>query len=238
MNRNLHCIIFKELCETVYVDEPCFTNHPCLDACRGVANLRSRKWEKCISAHQKLPRVVLVLESPHKHEYNQSTKRAIRPANGPTGDSIDNDIINLLIEAYHNQKPSKNLPPKVLLDVVEAVSYQCSNNKDPIKQKERNELFRKVWNEFGKDDFEKRMRKLSPFAVINACTGCAKNIRSYINRRKRVKGNRQNPKYLKALNVLVQISLDAIWELNPNVDLLFSSHPSSSHFKSKGLFFR
>lgn len=235
---------FKALCESVY-RKPCFTDKPCPDEYRCVVNIENSSISEISENDESLPIVVLILESPHKSEYNQSTRTAIRPANGPTGISIDENIASLLSETYGSRTSHRVCPPKVLLYLVEAISYQCSNNLDSIDHEKRDVLFRLVWEKFGKSDFERRMRRLEPFAVINACTCSKQNstIKSYINRCNRMMNNpnirnKYKPKYMNALNVLVQESLDSIWKSNQNVDLLYSAHPSSSNFKSKGLFFR
>lgn len=235
---------FKELCESVYKKD-CFSDKPCLDEYRCTVNMRNCSISEISENDESLPIVVLILESPHRKEYNQCTKTAIRPANGSTGIAIDENIASLLLEAYGSRTPHRVCPPKVLLYLVEAISYQCSNNSKPIDHEKRDILFRRAWGKFGKKDFERRMRHLNPFAVINACTCSNQNsaIKSYINRCKRVANNqsvrnRNELKYMNALNVLVQESLDSIWISNQNVDLLYSAHPSSPNFKSKGLFFR
>lgn len=235
---------FKALCESVY-GSPCFTDKPCPDKYRCVVNIRDGSISEISEDNESLPIVVLILESPHREEYNQCTKTAIRPANGSTGIGIDENIASLLLKAYGCRTPHRTFPPKVLLYLVEAISYQCSNNLKPIDRKKRDVLFRRVWEKFGKRDFESRMLQLNPFAIINACTCSKQNgaIKLYINRCYRIANNqivrnRNELKYMNALNVLVQESLDSIWMSNQNVDLLYSAHPSSPNFKSKGLFFR
>lgn len=236
---------FKELCESVYEEGNCFTSCPCLDGFRGAIDFENKRWMDCSGSYSDLPMIVLVLESPHKSEYDQETGAAIRPANGATGISINNNIIDLLWDAYNSPQITRSLPSVISLYIVEAVSYQCGNNENPIDREKRNDLFRKVWGDFGRDDFEQRMRLLNPFAVINACTcsGCTNSIEKYEKRLKRLSDPRapmltRSPQYMDALNVLVQISLDSVWGNDQNVDLLFSSHPSSSWFAKNGLHFR
>lgn len=236
---------FKELCEPVYEEGNCFTSRPCLDGFRGVIDFENKRWMDCSGSYSNLPMIVLVLESPHKSEYDQETGAAIRPANGATGISINNNIIDLLWDAYNSPQITRSLPSVISLYIVEAVSYQCSNNEDPIDCEKRNDLFRMIWNDFGRVDFEQRMNQLNPIAVINACTcsDCNNSIEKYEKRLKRLSDPRapmltRSPQYMDALNVLVQISLDSVWGNDQNVDLLFSSHPSSSWFAKNGLHFR
>lgn len=231
--------LFKRLCKTVYGENKrCFTNFPCPDQIRCVVDFVNNCFREYEDIYRGLPIIVLVLESPHRDEYDQSTKRAIRPANGSTGASIERNIMNLLRNAYQLPKARRALPSKFLLYLVEAVSYQCSNNEKPIIRGKRDELFRKIWREFGKDDFERRMSRINPFAVINACTGLSRALESYFRRCNQSIMLSNNFQYMNSLNVLVQISLDSIWGSDSGVDLLYSAHPSSPNFEKKGLFFR
>ncbi|ATB30391.1 hypothetical protein MEBOL_003852 [Melittangium boletus DSM 14713] len=119
-------------------------------------------------------RIVLILESPHKHEYTQDFT-PIAPAQGSTGWGIRDYIIPLL---YRHQR--LELPPsKYELLICNPVQFQASlyelhreelNDNEPAQQL-RNTTWRTLY--YGMNERAHFLRRLDGYnaaAVIVACT--------------------------------------------------------------------
>lgn len=127
--------------------------------------------------HKKYNNLVLILESPHKSEYDTSGK-PLRPANGITGLKINKYLTN---QIQPNWKLNKGTIYCVW--IVNAIQYQMSgynqlkNNQyySKIWHTVRNCAFKTVWeNEttFGlQDDLKKRVESIKPLIIINCVTG-------------------------------------------------------------------
>jgi hypothetical protein len=121
------------------------------------------------------PRLIIVLESPHKDEFNKLTKAPIGPANGVTGENIRYFLAyatkNLNVQDFPAQQPFD-------LILMNAIQHQCSLGKPP--QKYRTEVFIKCWDNpvIGKRYFVKRLRdymKDTKTVVINSCTASVRD---------------------------------------------------------------
>jgi hypothetical protein len=118
-------------------------------------------------------KIVLVVESPHSHEYDENFV-PIAPAQGSTGDNIHKHIIGIIDR--HNRL---NLPDGDYdLIICNPVQFQASLfhlHKIPLRSKEfdvtavRNKVWRAIYN-LDKNTFYQRLTTYAPAAIINACT--------------------------------------------------------------------
>ena len=111
-------------------------------------------------------RVVLILESPHKNEYDDTDRP--RPANGKTGRNIRDHLVGMLI--------GRNLlqfEQRYALFLMNAVQYPCSLGVDT--RHHRSAVFRALWeHQVVQKDFERRLRSYwrqgEHDIIVNACT--------------------------------------------------------------------
>lgn len=120
-------------------------------------------------------RIVLVLESPHKYEYD-SNYNPLRPANGRTGTKINNGLQNrAFIKAL-------NINYVYEVNIINAIQYQTScyfmfQNK--WTRKNRDQVFRALFNKNKgnlRQDLVNRVSNYNPDIIINACTSNLKNV--------------------------------------------------------------
>jgi hypothetical protein len=111
------------------------------------------------------PAIILVLESPHTHEFEGK----IEPAKGKTG----NNIKDFLITFDTVGLPTHNS----YIILINAVRYQCSLG-DRDTQNYRDDIFTAVWKDFGQQCFIERLYEIYQEGdyVINACTKGNKDI--------------------------------------------------------------
>ena len=180
-------------------------------------NKKARPKDKVKKIKNKGKEVIcIVLESPHKDEYNPNNK-PLGPAISTTGKNIKNHFIDMLNIAIKNKVVSLSDGEYPLL-LVDAVSYQCSNAKNLNKEEnreKRDSVFLSVWGKGGKKNFLKRIEKYKPILIVNSCTGGMKNV----DNEKSLKG--------KINEALVSAGYDEITVSSP--------HPSSSWFWRKGI---
>lgn len=100
--------------------------------------------------------VILVLESPHKDEYDG--ERPVGPANGSTGRNIRSHVHGI---------PEAKDKGLILLN---AVPFQCSLGK--TSRVYRDAIFPEMWRRDGQIDFESRLKRLvvKRDVVLNCCT--------------------------------------------------------------------
>lgn len=115
--------------------------------------------------------IVIVLESPHKDEYNNS-KSAIAPAPalGTTGCSLDREFVCKLNEFMKNN--SEAIQDGVY-DVIlmNAVQFQCSMGIKPLDTNVRNKIFLQMcFNNDIRINFSERLKEYKPKVIINCCT--------------------------------------------------------------------
>lgn len=162
------------------------------DEVRGILyfDLKNNNWVFCgmfqkkISAIcniNKIENLVLLLESPHKDEYD-IYGNPLRPANGRTGTNINNLFAkqinnnNLKINTFQN-----NIAYRVW--IVNAIQYQTSgyNQLHNIRMYNqswrivRNNVFKALWNNEKKfnlqADLVRRLNQIAPSIIINCVTG-------------------------------------------------------------------
>lgn len=114
--------------------------------------------------------IVIILESPHKSEYDDS-KKAIGPAQGLTGKLFYEKFDDLIQSSIIHSAISKSIHDVVL---VNAVQYQCSLGMNLTKcanKCQKNINFSRCFiGGVKSNDLERRLEALNPFAVINLCT--------------------------------------------------------------------
>lgn len=131
------------------------------------------------------PRIIILLESPHKDEYDTDFN-PIRPANGITGCYLlcflpHEDVLPRLIK-----EKGLELMPNTTYDVllVNPVQYQASlafvfDNK--MNEKVRDKVWSKLFGVL-KQDFEQRIKSYEPDVILNFCTTKAgKAVQKCIN---------------------------------------------------------
>lgn len=214
---------FKKRCLDKY--NKCNTIKPCPDQYVATVNLRGNFLEDDVITinnaeyserdvhmikhikQKKIDTVALILESPHKDEYD-TYGNPIGPAmNVVTGRNIRNNILDILSSIN-----TSSLSTKVKILLVEAVSYQCSNGVTPINEIYRDDVFKYVWNHGGRKDLINRLKYYKPKMIINACTGLTKDIESD-----------------KSLNGLVQKAINDFDDSNSCL-LYYTGHPCSCWF--------
>lgn len=200
--------VFKRECVKIY--GKCKTCFPCPDMFTALIDVDRELFCPILSSYENLkdwnlPTIAIVLESPHKFEYDDNGL-PIGPARGTSGQHISSGLIKKHLKKYEIHGRYKLL-------LIEAISFQCSNATN-LKEKrnadKRDDLFKCVWERGGKKDFETRLKMYKPKYVINSCTGHMKNIDSK-----------------KTLNSLVQ---DVIDKVCAKIEKFYSSHPSSPQF--------
>lgn len=129
--------------------------------------------------------IVIILESPHKDEYNTNTLQALGPAMGKTGIAF-NQYFDSLIVASKNIALSPQHNHDILF--VNAIQYQCSlgkklNGKDSYEnKKQRDQNWLTCFNNSESNDLEKRIAAIKPYAIINLCTIGLSNLQLYVDR--------------------------------------------------------
>jgi hypothetical protein len=130
---------------------------------------------------------VLILESPHYHEYNQNPFEPIAPAQDTTG----NNIQSLLPGILNKNKVKLELnESEYRLIIINPIPFQTSLNyfhKQPIRKKDqkensfellRNNTWEILWNQNKnyKKDFIENLNVINPKIILNCCTSALSNI--------------------------------------------------------------
>ena len=106
--------------------------------------------------------IVIVLESPHKNEYNPGFRH---PAIGSTGNKL-NDYFDSLLDKLNGTIKNST---KCHVYLMNAIQYQCSLGYDTSVF--RTEIFNSIWKHHKKDeDFLDRLKNFYPNIIINLCT--------------------------------------------------------------------
>lgn len=106
--------------------------------------------------------IVIVLESPHKNEYNTSFRH---PAIGKTGDNLKDNFDSLLDKLKGTIKKGT----RCYVYLMNAIQYQCSLGYHTSIF--RTEIFNSMWKHHKKDeDFLDRLKDFYPNIIINLCT--------------------------------------------------------------------
>lgn len=174
-----------------------------------------------IDQHPKLttlPTIVIIIESPHKAEYDNSgtLPLPLAPANGKTGKGIDNCLSIILNDLRCRNKIS--LPPyNYSIIICNPVQYQTSLyhlTDDPSAK----DLKNKIWTELFihqslNTDFIARLKSYNPSLIINACTGGMNNGQPRGLKKLVDSAIRNEPSFQNKLNN------------NPNF-IIYTTHPS------------
>ncbi len=137
--------------------------------------------DKKVSKYQKKPVILLILESPHKDEYDDNFNPIV-PANGKTGNNIEKSLVDVLTLIENKNCFLKNGVTYYLI-ISNPVPYQTSlyyfHNKaikDEYKTL-RNKIWKEIWDFKDsnnkliiQDDFGNRIETYNPDLIINACT--------------------------------------------------------------------
>ncbi|WP_264403249.1 hypothetical protein [Vibrio owensii] len=189
-----------------------------------------RNWERNKINSDGHPKLVLVMESPHKDEFD-SNNQFLGPAIGTTGDNIEeyignviNNIVDLGIEMHGQYE----------LVLMNAVTFQCSLGFST--EYFRDLTFVGIWFDGGRDDFKNRIQKLnlkSDDIVINCCTKG-----SHDHFEKTFELGRFNNKMLKELfsnsdidylnkDGLTKLVADALVSCDTEASILKCQHPAT-----------
>lgn len=143
-------------------------------------------------------KIYLILESPHKDEFQDGVGAAIGPAMGSTGRNIESYLDKSLAGILDKQA-------EYHLVLVNAIQYQCSLNRDPRQY--RDLIFRQLWAGPARDCFIARMNAYwkQGDIVVNCCT-------------------RGSPKTGDELRLLVESAIKTVTHISPTYT---RCHPSS-----------
>ena len=156
---------------------------------KGIYKLKPTKTYKLINnptIKNKLTEpIVIILESPHKDEFDPITLMALGPAMGNTGRNLvkhfDSLIQNSSIYNYLTGAPHD-------IVLVNAIQYQCSlgNNLSGKgsyqNKKQRDKNWLACFNAVNSNDLLNRIDAIKPFAIINLCTFGLFNLQLHLDR--------------------------------------------------------
>ena len=165
--------------------------------------------------------LVILLESPHRDEYSGNCiDRPIKPAMGTAGRNIRNHLINVVHSCPHLKN---RLDPNTRVIIANPIQFQCSLVSVITSgdwKKIRDAVWKALWNRQEiQNEFRKRLKGYNPNFIINACThdlGCYTCLDQDKECRKK-----------KIHDFLV--------ENFPCAHIYAAAHPSSRHWKGKGL---
>lgn len=133
------------------------------------------KWgDRDASEPRKRPSIVLIIESPHRHEYDYDEGfKPKGPAQGPTGKKIHELLCEMLQRANVLDLPVGDYD----LLIVNPVQFQASLhrlhgkslNGNSVVQGLRDRSWRAIYK-LERQNFLKRMNRYRPYAVLMACT--------------------------------------------------------------------
>jgi len=135
----------------------------------------------------KLPVIILILESPHKDEYDYTPNLTPKaPAQGVTGTQIC-EKFEKIINNHLDELELKDTEYRIL--IINPIPYQtslyhCHHNTLKNSYKDiRDFVWKTLWEDGGyKSEFNKLIKKINPDIIINACTKDLKiNIDEILN---------------------------------------------------------
>ncbi len=150
---------------TVKVDSSFFKDTNVSDC---LFNIQNNEHEKLTPDKIKNSKIVLILESPHKAEFEKDTFKPLYPASGKTGERISN-----YFKEINSKMKIENSDEIIICNPVQWQSSLHELHKKGLTGEFR-ELRDKVWGclwDESNDDFYKRLKKYNPKIIINACTG-------------------------------------------------------------------
>lgn len=125
--------------------------------------------------------IVLLLESPHKDEYQKNKFIPLAPAQGATGRAIEkfkdkNSSKNIKYLTLEELLIKSNIVEKAPILLVNPVQYQASLGSftKKLNKNLRNNLWKSLFNEL-KNDFISRLNLYKPSLIINGCTNDLKD---------------------------------------------------------------
>ncbi len=128
--------------------------------------------------------IIMILESPHKHEFDKNTHTPIGPANGTTGRNIRKKINECICNFISNSKNTNlidcfKMGEEFDLILMNAIQFQTSlghsTKRRSSKKIVRDDVFKGMWKHGGKEDFLKRLKKYMNLydqggLILNLCT--------------------------------------------------------------------
>jgi len=133
--------------------------------------------DRTLDYDHNLPNILLILESPHNHEFKYTKSKLLptAPAQKYTGKYIKNKIIDLINKIKEKLTLDE---PTYRLIIINPVPYQTSMHflhSMPIKScflTLRNNVWKKIWdnNKQIKKQFKSLINSLKPKLIINSCT--------------------------------------------------------------------
>lgn len=126
---------------------------------------RKKNKSKVKVEQKKNKRIVIILESPHRNEYDINSKLGY-PALGKTGENINNNL-----ETVINTKLKGKMELDQVYDIIlmNAVQYQTSLGIDTKVFRDR--IWLTLWIENNlRSDFIKRLKKYNPDIILNFCS--------------------------------------------------------------------
>ena len=130
------------------------------------------------------PVIAVVLESPHKDEYNAGVP--LGPARGTTGRLFDSKFQNIFSQSVLNRHYLSTTYDVILIN---GVQFQCSlglplSNSNNKLNRDANWL--NIFNNHGGSaDIVDRLQSLNPALIINLCTKGYSNLQMILDRRLR-----------------------------------------------------
>lgn len=136
-----------------------------------------------IICSNEIPSIFLILESPHIDEYDNvlGEIKPIAPAQGATGDNLNNVLVNLINHIDRNVFGLSN--SKYLLNIINPIPYQTSlhyihnhplrhNNKNFGFVTLRNLVWENLWlkNKSFESDLLNKIQIIQPDLILNCCT--------------------------------------------------------------------
>ncbi len=126
--------------------------------------------------------IAIILESPHKAEFDYSSNNdliPISPAQGATGKNIENKLKELLmaIISDHQKDVLQNGSYKII--IINPIPFQTSLHffhRRSLSDYHFKKLRDKVWQEFWEEDtkyksnLSENLKRINPSLIINACT--------------------------------------------------------------------
>ncbi len=159
---------------------------------------------------EEITSIVLILESPHKDEYDYNNKKGekifepIAPAQGTTGDNIDYHLHTVIGKIINQIKENINsnfdIPDNTPIIIANPIQWQTSMNflykknaGTNLDTSLRDKVWRRIWKlKDIQDDFGKRLKSYNPLLIINACTSSLQPlIETFL---KKIKNNIQQSK--------------------------------------------
>lgn len=180
--------------------------------CHKVIGLIPSIGESIDEFNSKLPAIVLILESPHTHEFaSGDITKPIAPAMGKTGIKINNHLINLINKL--NLLKNKKYNFYIINPVPFQASLGLNLHNDSKNQRIRDSVWMALWSakQLGLEKkFIKLLKEIPANSIIlNGCTGGKKGM----------------------LKSTIRECIEQINFINSNIYIGEISHPSSPSYQ-------